>query len=244
MKPIYKPKGRAGEYGDYAINTYTGCNHGCTYCYAAKMARRYGRDFAEVRLRDGIVEATNRQLERSDMKGNTIHLCFTCDPYPAEIDTSATREIIKAIKESGNHVQILTKGGERAERDFDLLDNGDWFGITYSGFEPGFSFTHTEAEPYAAPWSERLASLARAKKLGINTWISCEPVLVPEDIIQLIELADYVDLFKIGKLNYERSDINWRDFGHRVERACIVNHRNYMIKEDLRREMAIVSSEA
>ena len=23
--PIYVPKGRAGEYGDYALNIYTGC---------------------------------------------------------------------------------------------------------------------------------------------------------------------------------------------------------------------------
>lgn len=29
MKPIYIPKGAAKEYGDYAINIYTGCPHGC-----------------------------------------------------------------------------------------------------------------------------------------------------------------------------------------------------------------------
>lgn len=27
MKPIYVPKGKAKEYGDYAINIYTGCPH-------------------------------------------------------------------------------------------------------------------------------------------------------------------------------------------------------------------------
>lgn len=31
MKPIYKPKGAAAEYGDYAVNIYTGCPHRCFY---------------------------------------------------------------------------------------------------------------------------------------------------------------------------------------------------------------------
>ena len=29
--PIYKPKGVAAEYGDYAVNIYTGCPHRCYY---------------------------------------------------------------------------------------------------------------------------------------------------------------------------------------------------------------------
>ena len=27
MNTIYKPKGAAAEYGDYAVNIYTGCPH-------------------------------------------------------------------------------------------------------------------------------------------------------------------------------------------------------------------------
>ena len=30
--PIYAPEGAAGEYCELAMNIYTGCNHGCTYC--------------------------------------------------------------------------------------------------------------------------------------------------------------------------------------------------------------------
>ncbi len=30
--PIYKPKGAAAEYGDLALNIYTGYPHRCYYC--------------------------------------------------------------------------------------------------------------------------------------------------------------------------------------------------------------------
>lgn len=34
MKPLYAPSGKAKEYGDYAVNIYTGCPHRCFYCFA------------------------------------------------------------------------------------------------------------------------------------------------------------------------------------------------------------------
>ena len=40
MNPIYTPKGKAAEYGDYALNIYTGCPHRCFYCYAPKVLHK------------------------------------------------------------------------------------------------------------------------------------------------------------------------------------------------------------
>ena len=45
MKPIYEPKGKAKEYGDYAINIYTGCPHECFYCFAPSVLRKVKDDF-------------------------------------------------------------------------------------------------------------------------------------------------------------------------------------------------------
>ena len=42
MKPIYIPKGKAKEYGDYAINIYTGCPHECYYCFAPNVLHKVG----------------------------------------------------------------------------------------------------------------------------------------------------------------------------------------------------------
>lgn len=233
--PIYQPTGRAGEYGDYAINIYTGCTHGCVYCYAARNAKRWGKDFTEVEPRKDIVEAVRRQLDREKITDKLIHLCFTCDPYPAApVDSTPTREIIKAIKESGNHVQILTKGGLRALRDLDLLDGGDWFGVTLTGTDQHIR----DKEPGAGLLKERLESLQLAHDRGIKTWVSFEPVYSDNFVFAMIRLTlPYVNLVKIGKLNYYPSEINWGEFGRQAESLCLALGQGYYIKDDLRKEM-------
>jgi DNA repair photolyase len=132
--------------------------------------RKTREEFAKVEPRPGIVEAIRKQLQYDGIKGRKIMLCFTCDPYPAGVDTTATREVIEAIKESGNHVQILTKGGSVVRRDFELLDEHDSFGVTWSG-------ATQEIEPYAAALAIRIQNLIIAKRMyKIRTWMSCEPV--------------------------------------------------------------------
>ena len=228
INPIYKPKGKAAEYGDYAVNIYTGCPHRCYYCYAPLVLRKDKEIFHScVEPRDGIVEAVKKQLAKGKIKGKTIHLCFTCDPYPTGFDTTPTREIIKLIKESGNNVQILTKGD--GNRDFDLLDENDWYGITYDGNEMVndnyFSCCNIE-------------TLKVAHMRGIKTWISFEPVLDCKRVLYAIEnLSSYVDKIKIGKLNYFPSDINWGDFGRKAEELCKSLDVVYYIKDSLRKEM-------
>ncbi len=247
MKPIYEPKGRAKEYGDYAINIYTGCPHECFYCFAPNVLKKHREQFHScVEPRTNIVEEVHKQLKRENITGKLIHLCFTCDPYPAGHDSSPTRAIIKLLKETGNRVQILTKNGKAAMRDFDLLDENDWFGITYAGYPfPGNTSNPnyiSEEEPGSGAPYYRIKALHEAHKRGIKTWVSAEPVLNSVDVLNFIGSADYVNLWKVGKLNYHHSDVDWKDFGHRVERALIVKKQwnpnvDYYIKESLRTEM-------
>ena len=73
MKPIYKPKGAAAEYGDYAINIYTGCPHRCFYCFAPTVLRKDRETFhTDVRPREGIVKAVKQQLVREKITGRTV----------------------------------------------------------------------------------------------------------------------------------------------------------------------------
>ena len=235
--PIYEPKGAAKEYGDLALNIYTGCTHGCYYCFAPNVLHKTKEAFScDVRARDGIVDEVANQLIKEKITGKLIHLCFTCDPYPIGVDTTATRLIIRMLKYSGNHVQILTKNGIGAMRDFDLLDENDWFGVTYCGYSTN-SVEPPKEEPNAGWPIDRFRALVTAKRQGINTWVSCEPVFDEEAIYKLIATGEYIDRFKIGKLNYHPSIINWKRFGDRCEMLCMLHERNYYIKDGLRAEM-------
>ena len=235
MKPIYKPKGAAAEYGDYAVNIYTGCPHRCYYCFAPQVRHMDREAFHScVEPRKDIVRELRRQLEREQITGQLIHLCFTCDPYPmtsAEA-SGTTREVIQALKEYGNHVQILTKGTGR--RDFDLLDGGDWYGVTISCDD----HMAEKAEPWAASPSLRMTDLEAAKSRGIHTWVSFEPVLDPDAVLNCIKgCSSLIDRAKIGKLNYWPSEIDWAKFGREAEAACREMDLDYYIKDGLRAEM-------
>jgi DNA repair photolyase len=231
VQTIYEPKGKAREYAPLALNIYSGCSHGCTYCYMRPMHERFhgAGSFDKPVYRAGLLAALGDTLRGGKYAGKTIHLCFSCDPYPAGIDTTPTRDIIRMLKNHGCHLQILTKGGSRAERDFDLLDGQDWFGITISG--------NADSEPGAAGEFERVLSQKRAHERGIKTWVSFEPVYRPEWVYGGLENGDWVDLFRIGKLNYHPSAINWHDFGHECERLAKQYGRNIQIKDELREEM-------
>ena len=226
MKPIYEPKGAAKEYGELALNIYTKCPHACFYCYCPKVLHKAPEDFfGGAEPRKDIVNEVRKQLEREHITGKLIHLCFVGDPYPTGYDTTPTREIITLLKDSGNHVQILTKGD--GSRDFDLLDENDWYGVTLDGSENGDTAF------------ERLDSLRHAKTADANTWISFEPVLDAKRVLTYLMLTKdfYVDRVKIGKLNYHPSVIDWKKFGREAEELCKRLDIDYYIKDSLRKEM-------
>ncbi|MBO5552064.1 MAG: hypothetical protein J5966_08895, partial [Lachnospiraceae bacterium] len=121
----------------------------------------------------------------------------------------------------GNHVQILTKGD--GTRDFDLLDGNDWYGVTIDGSE-------SKEELH-----RRSVNLINAKAAGAKIWVSFEPVVNAESVLDSIRYGgEAFDKVKIGKLNYFPSDIDWNAFGHEAEALCREQGIDYYIKESLR----------
>lgn len=237
---IYTPAGRAREYGDLAANLYEGgCPHRCAYCYvpSALHVTREGWQMQETRPRPNILERLAADLKsvQKTRPGECIFLCFTCDPYPAGIDTTMTRRAIELIHELGLGVKILTKGGMRATRDFDLLGPMDWFGVTLTLRRLGDAL---QWEPNAARPFDRLSALIEAHTRGIRTWASLEPVIYPEQTLEMIRMSyRFVDVYKVGKLNHHphAKTIDWRKFGLEAIELLEKLGKQYYVKADLRR---------
>ena len=243
-KLLYKPLGKAGEYANkgYAANIFKGCTHGCKYCYVPSVLRMDDDKkniFASVVVPAPDVYARiDKDLKRLGKLEEPIFLCFTCDPYPADLSVSSyTRDIIAIILDSGNSVNILTKGGTRAVRDFDMLstDETNKVGSTLTFFNSELSLRW---EPGAAAPVNRVDMLRQARERGIFTWASIEPVIVPSESLKIMELVmPHVDEFKIGKWNHsaKAKAIDWRRFAGDVIELMEKNGKRYVLKEDLKK---------
>ena len=156
-----------------------------------------------------------------------------------------TTRAIQILHNNGLAVAILTKGGFRATRDFDILTAADLFGVTLTFMDPRRSRSW---EPGAALPIDRMKSLDDAHKRGIPTWVSLEPVIDPAESLALIEAtAKFVDVFKGGILNYPNKlpwdlrdqvrGIDWKNFARNAVLLLDRLGANYYIKKDLARHI-------
>lgn len=241
MSIIYEPKGKAAEYSPLAANLYRGCDHACDYCYAPSAIRMKADAFHNSMPRKNVIE----QLKKDTVKMHKARDCrpvllsFTSDPYQKlDVKEQLTRQALENLFYHKLNVMVLTKGGKRSERDFDLMCANNercHYGVTLVFVDDNKSL---EIEPGAAPTSERIESLKKAHDCGIKTWVSFEPVYYPEDCFKMIDQTkDFVDLFKVGKLNYkpEAKLVDWPKFAHDVKNKLDESGVEYYIKDDLRK---------
>ena len=241
MNVVYEPKGRALEYSELACNLYMGCPHGCTYCFAPACMRKTASQWhSEITPRKNVIslfEKDARKMWKRDHR--KILFSFLSDPYqPLEREARLTRQALEIVNRYGLKSQVLTKGvAELVADDFPLMKS--------AGTELGITLCFTDDklrqlwEPEAASVADRMSIVREARKMGIYTWISLEPVLDPQQALEVIDtLHPYVDFWKVGKLNHMKeveATIDWRRFRQDAEALLQELGADYYIKEDLRR---------
>jgi len=239
LKIIYEPKGRAREYSSLAVNLYRGCSHGCKYCYAPSCLQMDRLTFYSMpQPRTDIIKQLKADCEKIAGCKDRVLLCFTCDPYqPIEKDLQITRQALEFFREFSIPFQVLTKGGMRAARDFDLYTKADAFATTLTLRDGENSFLF---EPGAAIPSDRMAAIQVAHERGIETWVSFEPILDSEAVFRLLEATHkYVDLYKVGKVSHFKppKPIDWDWFAREIVARLEALGKRYYIKEDLRKHL-------
>ena len=79
--------------------------------------------------------------------------------------------------------------------------------------------------------------MKKAHARGIPTWISVEPVIKPDQALQLIQnLHSIVDHWKIGKINYNKGiekRVNWLKFRKKVRELLDSIGADYYLKKSL-----------
>lgn len=236
MAVIYTPRGMALEYAPLACNLYRGCEHRCRYCYAPNCLYMSRESFhSTAKPRPGVIAALRKEAPKYSGTDQRLLLCFTCDPYqPAEEEHGITRQALEVLVEHNIPCQVLTKGGLRAVRNFDLLQAGDgWFAtsLVFLSDEDRVYW-----EPGAATVQSRIAAIEQAHDLGLRTWVSVEPVIDPRQALDLIvKLSPIVDGFKVGRLNHHplAKQIDWRAFASGLIGVLEATDREYLIKDSL-----------
>ncbi|MCK4371030.1 MAG: hypothetical protein KAW03_08170, partial [Candidatus Lokiarchaeota archaeon] len=126
---------------DFVINPYTGCQHGCIYCYAEFMIRFTGHkgdkwgQFLDIKTFDFD------KIKPQKYNGKRLLFSSVTDPYiPLELKYQNTKRILEKLISTTAHVSILTKS-KFVVRDIDIFKKFDDLevGISISTLDENFA---------------------------------------------------------------------------------------------------------
>lgn len=235
---IYEPKGKAREYSPLALNYYKGCNHNCLYCYVPNLMCRFNSDY----IHSEVIEPSEKQFKEFELSAKKMIGCnkqvllsFTGDPYCTN-NSQTTRRVLEILNFYNHKVSILTKGGLRALRDLSVFKK---FGeritigatLTFDNNKDSIKWESGASQPL-----DRINMLKVLHDNNIKTWASFEPVIMPEQSLNLLGMVDFVDFVKIGKINnYKGIDkaIDWKKFIINAVEICKNKDIDFYIKDDL-----------
>ncbi len=196
----------------WVINPYTGCEHGCSYCYARFMKRVTGHkepwgEFVDVKI--NAAELLRREIKKK--KQGKVWVSGVCDPYqPLEATYRLTRQCLEILVQNMWPVIIQTRS-PLVLRDIDIIKEA-------RDVEVGFSVTTADDsirklfEPHAPPIEDRIQALDTLHKAGIRTYAMIAPVLPgAEGLAEL--LKGTIDYVLIDRMNYHYADRVYRNYG-------------------------------
>jgi len=170
----------------YSFNPYTGCAHGCLYCYATYIPRFY-----QLRKKERVVSRLEKDLRKADLN-LPISMSNSSDPYPpVERKEEITRKCIELMREYGAKLLVVTKS-DIVARDAKLLSEmKSCVSVTVTGFK-----LSRILEPNAPPPERRIEAMRVLKDFSIPVVLRLDPILpllTENEVDAVLERCDFAD---------------------------------------------------
>ena len=181
----------------YSFNPYTGCMHGCLYCYAT-----YIPNFHRLRLKERLLIRLEKDLRKLPAN-SVISMSNSSDPYPpVEKELEITRKCLELIKEYDFPLLVITKS-DIVARDARLLSEMRCaVSITVTGFRNA-----SLIEPGAPAPDKRIDALKVIAEHSIPAILRLDPIIpfITEDEIEdVLYRCDFVNQVTSSTLKLRR----------------------------------------
>jgi DNA repair photolyase len=196
----------------YAVNPYTGCQHGCSYCYARFTKRFSGHrepwgEFVDVKINaPDLLRAEIRKKRRGK-----VWVSGVCDPYqPLEKKYELTRRCLEILRQHKWPVVIQTRS-PLVLRDLGIIKEA-------REFEVGLTVTTADDEvrklfePDTPTIGDRVRALDELHRAGVRTYAMIAPILPGAEALPE-PLSGKVDYVLVDRLNYHYADWVYRKYG-------------------------------
>jgi len=236
----------------HSLNPYTGCSHGCLYCYATSYITR----FDDCRPKVDLLGRLRREVGR--LKNNDlVALSNSSDPYPPlENNLRLTRECLRILGGRGIPVQVVTKS-DLVMGDLDLLrDMKVTVSMTLTTLKDTLS---RRLEPGAPLPGRRLKALALLSRAGVPTSVRVDPIiplLNDEEIEDLVQAAAQAGAKHIVSSTYKARADSWKRLKRAFpgemealmpayfERGEVIGASRYLPREQRARLLSLVKATA
>lgn len=188
------------EWADSNVNCYSGCSNDCAYCYAKKMAIRFGRKTEDTWK---IMVPNEKAIQKSyNKRAGRVMFPTSHDITVKSLENCMI--VLKKLIEAENSVLLTTK-----PRLYCVRKICEKFQDKKELIQFRFTITSRDNEllefwePGAPCYEVRESSLKYAFDRGFKTSVSIEPFLDKDPYILFDRLLPYVtESIWIGKMNY------------------------------------------
>ncbi len=229
----------------YSLNPYTGCSHGCIYCYITSYIPRA----FEARPKRNLLRQLRRELRRLDPR-IPVTIANSSDPYqPLERVHRHTRACLKLLQKFNFGVEVVTKG-DLVARDAPLLaEMRSAVAVTVTTLDEDIA---ARLEPSAPSPERRLRAMQQLVERGVNVACRIDPVIpgVNEGVEELVRELDAIGVRHVTSSTFKPRFDSWRRFcdafpeqAARLKELYFEKGRrvqnSYYLPEELRRRLML-----